>query len=129
MNSRTDPEVDGVLHGNGVTPAWRRAIPVILKVLLAAATLALLTSVGGGAAYASPLTLPALFLAALSSRRRGEGVLWAVLAAATALETGWVLTYTAMGETAPWILLLPILAALAAGVMVFGAHAFGRRTG
>jgi hypothetical protein len=129
MNSRTAPAVGCHAQRSGLTPAWPRAIPVILKVLLAAATLFLLTSVGGAAAYASPITLPVLFLVARSSRQTAEGLLWAVLAAGSALETGWVLTYLAMGETAPWIWLLPILAAIAAGTIVFGAHAFRRSTG
>lgn len=104
-------------------------IPIVLKVLLAAATLVLLTSVGGAAAYAAPITFPLLFLTSRSSRTSLEGLLWAVLAAATALETGWVLTFLAMGETAPWIWLLPMLAAIAAGAIVFGAHALRRTTG
>jgi hypothetical protein len=100
MNSRTAPAVGCHAQRSGLTPAWPRAIPVILKVLLAAATLFLLTSVGGAAAYASPITLPVLFLVARSSRQTAEGLLWAVLAAGSALETGWVLTYLAMGDSA-----------------------------
>lgn len=90
-------------------------------------TLLLLSSVGGAAAYAAPVTLPVLFLTAQSSGRIAEALLWTVLAAATAFETGWVLTFLALGETDPWILLLPILAAIAVGAIVFTGAQVSRR--
>ncbi len=71
-----DPAVEGLAKGSNPTPTWRRAMPVILKVLLAAVTLFLLTSVGGAAAYAAPVTLPVLFLTARTSRRAAEALLW-----------------------------------------------------
>jgi apolipoprotein N-acyltransferase len=118
MNNRHQPAVEGLTQGSGFSPACRRAMPVVVKVLL--------SSVGGAAAYASPVSLPVLFLTARSRHGTAEALLWAVLAAATALETAWVLTFVTVGQVAPWIWLLPILAAIAAGAAVFGAYASSR---
>ena len=120
MSISNPPAVNGSGQSGRPVPAWRGVAPVVLKVGLATVTLVLLSSLGGAAAYAAPVTLPVLFLTAQSSRRIAEALLWAVLAAATAFETGWVLTFLALGETDPWILLLPFLAAIAVGAIVFG---------
>jgi hypothetical protein len=116
-------------RGDGLSAAWRSVLPVVRKMLLAVVTLLLLGSLGGAAAYASPVTLPLLFLAARFSRRTAEGILWAVLAAATALETAWLLTFVTLGESAPWIWLLPMLAAITTGTVVYGARAIHRTRG
>jgi hypothetical protein len=100
----------------------------VLKVLLAVVILVLLGSVGGAAAYASPVTLPVLFLAARFSRRTAAGLLWAALAAATALETAWLLVFVALGGAAPWIWLFPMLAAMGAAAVTIGAYAGSRST-
>lgn len=95
--------VKGRAHEVDLSAAWRSAIPLVLKVLLAVLVLVLLGSVGGAVAYASPVTLPVLFLAARFSHRTAEGLLWAALAAATALETAWLLAFVALGGAALWI--------------------------
>jgi hypothetical protein len=123
VNEAIQPPVEGRAQGFGLSPAWRRVSPVVLKVLLAISTLLLLGSVGGAAVYAAPVTLPALFLAARFSRRTSEGILWAVLAGATALETVWLLSFVTLGEATPWVWLLPVLAAMTVGAVVFGAYA------
>lgn len=128
VNEANQSALEGPAQRFGHSPAWRIALQVVLKVLLAIVTLLLLSSVGGAAAYAAPVTLPALFLAARFSRGTGEGILWAVLAAATALESAWLLAFVALGEATPWIWLLPILAAMAAGIVVFVAYAAQRNS-
>lgn len=127
MKDGNPPAVYGQAHEVGRSSCWRSALPLVLKVFLAVVVLVLLGSVGGAAAYASPVTLPVLFLAARFSHRTAEGLLWASLAAATALETAWLLAFDVLGGAAPWIWLLPTLAAMAAGGVVFGAYA-GRRS-
>ena len=127
VNGENQHAVRGRAHDR-LSPAWRSATTLVLKVLLAVVILVLLGSVGGAAAYASPVTLPVLFLVARFSHRTAEGLVWASLAAATALETAWLLALVALGGAAPWIWLLPTLAATAAGAVVFGAHAGSRST-
>ena len=87
-------------------------MPVILKALLAAVTLFLLTSMGGAAAY-GPMRPPYE-----SQDRRGAPV--GCAGRCHRSRTAWVLTYVGMGETMPWIWLLPVLAAIAGGVIVTG---------
>src|SRR5205809_2776032 len=74
----------------------------------------------GGAIVAAPATLPLLYLAL---RRDETGrrlrLVIVVVAALTAAETGWAVTYVAVGEARPWIWLLP----LAAGVGTVAAYA------
>lgn len=113
------------------TWAWRQLLPGILKAFLMGITLVLLSSVGtvgGLVAYTCPVLLLLHFLAARSSRTTAEVLLWAVLAAATAYEAIWIATFVAVGETLPWIWLLPTLAVIVAGTMVFaGGARFVRR--
>jgi hypothetical protein len=90
----------------------------VLQSLLAVSTLVLLSSVGGAGAIAAPLLLPLHFLAARSSHVTAIKVLWALLGAATAAEAIWVVTYSALDESQPFIWLFPSLAAIVAGAVI-----------
>jgi hypothetical protein len=86
---------------------------------LVVGTLVLLTSVGGAGAVAAPLLLGLQFLAARSSRVTTEAPGWALLTAATTAQGVWALTYLALGESQPWIWLLPTVVALPVGGLAF----------
>ncbi len=79
------------------------------RVLLAAATLVTLMSVGGLALVLGPVLVPAHWWAAKRSRT-AERVLWLLFAAATVAEAVWVATYLTAGESEPQIWLLPLTA-------------------
>jgi hypothetical protein len=91
-------------------------------VALVAATLVALGSVGGVGVYAAPILLVLHFLAARNSRSVPMRVVWGLLAAATAAEGMWGLTYVALGKKEPLIWLLPAVVAAAAGGTVIAAR-------
>lgn len=78
-------------------------------VVLAAAGVLLLSM--GGAIVATPVTTPLMIRAA----RRHPGRAWrppaALLGAATLAEVAWAATYLTVGESRPWIWLLPLATA------------------
>lgn len=80
------------------------------KTLLAAVSLVLLASMGGGFILL-PVLVPLHVWAARRSGPVGR-VLWSLLPAATAIVITWAAVYVAVGEAKPWIWLLPIGAAL-----------------
>lgn len=88
----------------------------IAFVLLGAATLAFMGSVGGGFVFAAPILLPLHWWAAHHSGRFGT-ILWALAAALLAGEVAWAATYAAAGEASPLIWAVPI----AAGAATFTA--------
>lgn len=93
--------------------------PTVWKALLVVSSLVLLTSVGGAGALASPFLLSLQLLAARSSRVTTEAPGWALLAAATTAEGVWELTYLGLGESRPWIWLIPTVVALPVGGFAF----------
>lgn len=96
---------------------------LVLQTLLVVISLFLLGSLGGAGAIGAPILLPLQFLAARSSRSTAMRVVWAVLAAITAAEAAWVLTFLALGESEPLIWILPSLAAaVAATLIVLGSR-------
>lgn len=70
----------------------------------------------GGAVVAAPVSVPLVVRAV----RRQPGRAWrpagALLGAATLAEVAWAVTYVTVGESGPWIWLLPLVAA---GVMAW----------
>jgi hypothetical protein len=92
---------------------------LMLKILLAGVTIVLLASVGGAGAYSAPVLLPLQFWAARSSRATIERGFWAVLGSLTAAESIWALTYLGVGESSPWIWLLPLLGGVVAAFVIF----------
>ena len=95
-----------------------RAVTTTARVILLAGTAFLLLSMGGGI-IAAPATMPLLFMAARSSRSTGYRVAAGVVAALTAVELAWAITYIASGggEPKPVIWLAPLLAGIAVGVI------------
>lgn len=83
----------------------------VLRLLLGAVCLALLTSIGGAGIYAAPLTLPVLWFAAWTASRGGRIALNAV-AALTAGEVAWAAGY-AFGGPYEWMLPLAGIGAVA----------------
>ncbi|MCU1430224.1 MAG: hypothetical protein JWL83_4224 [Actinomycetia bacterium] len=77
----------------------------------------------GGAIVAAPLTVPALVIVRHRHPSATFRVVAAILAAATIAEVAWALTYLALGETAPWIWLIPLVA----GIATLAATARSRR--
>lgn len=76
-----------------------RAAALVGKVLLVAVTVVCLLSIGGAMLLAFPVLVPLHWLAARSSSGYGAGA-WTFLAAASMLEAGWMLTYSATGSPA-----------------------------
>ena len=70
----------------------------------------------GGAVVAAPLTVPLMTVVTYRHPTRAFRTAGAVLIGATVAEVVWALTYVAAGEAKPWIWLLPLLTAIAAGV-------------
>lgn len=70
-----------------------RASTSLLRAVLLIVAASFLTSIGGLAIYAAPLTLPLLFLVAVTSRATGWRVAAAVVGSLTVLEVGWMLTW------------------------------------
>jgi hypothetical protein len=106
-------------EGLGRHSAWRSVWPTVWKALLVVVTLVLLTSVGGAGAVAAPLLLGLQLLAACSSRVVTAAPGWALLAAATTAEGVWALTFLGLGESQPWIWLIPAVVALPVGGLTF----------
>lgn len=83
-----------------------------------AATGVLLLSMGG-AIVAAPVTVPLMIRAV----RRQPGRAWrpaaALLGAATLAEVAWAATYVTVGESGPWIWLLPLVAAAVIAWSIF----------
>jgi hypothetical protein len=80
-------------------------------VVFSAAAFLLLTM--GGAIAAAPLTVPLLFLVMRRRPTTAFRIIGCVLAGATVAEVVWALAYLTVGESAPWIWLLPVAAAVA----------------
>jgi len=99
--------------------AWRAVWPTVWKALLVLGTLVLLSSVGGAGAVAAPLLLSLQLVAARSSRLVTAAPGWALLAAVTTAEAIWALTYLGLGESQPWIWLIPTVVAVPVGGLTF----------
>lgn len=82
------------------------ALSMAGRTLLAAATLLLLFSMGGGAIFGSPILLSVLFLVASRSGRAGRAV-FGTLAGLVAAEVTWALVLTLEGESTAAIWLFP----------------------
>lgn len=88
--------------------------------LLLVATVVALVSAGGVGVYGAPVLLVLHYFAARRSKDAAGRVLWSLMAGATAAMGVWGLTYLTLGESQPWISLLPVSAALvAAGLILF----------
>lgn len=82
------------------------------RAFLAGASLVALASVGGAGAIVAPVLLALQWFAARHAGK-GERWLWVVLAGTTAGEAGWAVTYMAVGESGPFIWLVPLSAFVA----------------
>jgi hypothetical protein len=69
----------------------------------------------GGAIVAAPVTVPLMLIATRRHPTRSFRVAGAALGALTIAEVAWAVTYVASAEAKPWIWLLPLAAAIAAG--------------
>ncbi len=93
---------------------WRLAGTVVFPIA------AVLLISMGGAVVAAPVTVPLMFLAAqrhLTTTCRVTGVF---LGGLTAAEVVWAVTYLQLGESQPWIWLLPMVGGVIAA-LIFGA--------
>jgi len=81
-----------------MTPA-QAGLVILGKVLLVAATLLCLSSIGGAMLFAFPVLVPLHWLAARSAPSIGR-LGWAFLAGASLFEAGWMLTYIATERAA-----------------------------
>lgn len=108
-----------VREGLSKHSTWRTVWPTVWKASLVVGTLVLLTSVGGAGAVAAPLLVSLQLLAARSSRVTTEAPGWALLSAATTAQAIWALTYLGLGESQPWIWLIPSVVALPVGGLAF----------
>lgn len=84
----------------------------LAKIGLAAVTVLLLLSMGGGF-LALPLLSPAHVWMARRSGRVGR-VLWSMPAAIGAAMVAWAAFYVVFGESQPWIWLVPVAGLVAA---------------
>ena len=98
--------------GDRAPARWRLAGVV----LFAIATFLLLTM--GAAIIAAPVTVPLLFLVVYHWPTRVFRVIGAVLVGATVAEVLWAITYVTIAEAKPWIWLVPLAAAIAAGALL-----------
>ncbi len=80
----------------------------------------------GGAIFAAPFTVPALFVIGHRVPTRAGRVAVGLLAAATLAEVAWALTYVSIGEAKPWTWLTPTFVATLTLVWVVS---FGPRPG
>lgn len=94
---------------------WRRVGFVVFGVS------AILLASMGGAIIAAPVTIPLIVVASRRHPTAAFRAVGAVLVGLTSGEVVWALTYLAIEEAKPWIWLLPLVVALAAGVAVLGA--------
>ena len=97
-----------------VIPRW---IPVAAKVVLAAVTALLFTSIGG-AFVALPALVPLHILAARSSGRFGRAAWCSVSATGTAMAA-WAGTYLLVGEQKPLIWLVPLMVLAVGTTLVY----------
>ena len=97
-----------------VIPRW---IPVAAKVVLAAITVLLFTSIGG-AFVALPALVPFHVLAARSSGRFGRAAWCSVSATGTAMAA-WAATYLLVGEQKPHIWLVPLVVLALATTFIY----------
>jgi len=97
-----------------VIPRW---IPVAAKVVLAAITVLLFTSIGG-AFVALPALVPFHVLAARSSGRFGRAAWCSVSATGTAMAA-WAATYLLVGEQKPHIWLVPLVVLALAATFIY----------
>jgi hypothetical protein len=88
----------------------RPPVPAVNVIVLLVAAGLLVT--WGGAIVAAPLTLPALFVVARRHATPAFLVAAGAIAALTAAQVAWALTYWALGEARPWVWLLPLVAAV-----------------
>ena len=72
----------------------------------------------GGAIVGAPLVLPLLAWTAGRTPSTRVRALAAVLAALTAAEVGWAAVYLTLGEGQPWIVAVPVMAAILAAAVV-----------
>ncbi len=63
----------------------------------------------GGAVVAAPITVPLLLLVVSRHPSRRFTIVGALLAGLTLGEVAWAITYQRVGESQPWIVLLPLL--------------------
>lgn len=90
-----------------------RLAAVALQILLGAFTPLALISIGGVGIYAAPLLLPLLWITANACRRGGRWY-FTVLAALTAAETAWAISWSLLPALQ---VLLPLLAATATVIL------------
>lgn len=81
-------------------------VPTHWRVVVALVSTFLLVTMGGQIVGA-PLTVPALWWAARSSRSRAARAGLAMLAGTTMLFVGWFITYLVFGERQPLIVVIP----------------------
>ena len=84
------------------------------KIVLALVSVLSMLSMGGGFLLL-PLLIPFHVWAARRSGPVGQ-VLWSMLPVAAIGMVAWAVVYVTAGESKPWIWLLPVLAALVAGI-------------
>lgn len=95
------------------------------KVALAAVTLLLMASMGGGFLLL-PLLVPLHIWAARTSGPVGR-VMWSLLPGAAAGMVAWAAVYVTLGETQPFIWLIPTLCTVAAVIVAVRASDRPRR--
>lgn len=105
--------VDRGDDGDGDAPGaklhrWR----VVGVVTFVGAALLLLTF--GAGIVAAPLTLPVMFLASRRHPTRAFRLSAMIVGGLTAAEVGWAITYLSLGESRPWIWLIPLCSGLVA---------------
>lgn len=91
-------------------------MPGPVRLAIAALSAFLLISFGAQI-VAAPLTVPALWWAARSTKTLPGRAVLTVIAALTMVFVGWGIAYLAAGEDSPLIVALPIVSALATGVV------------
>ena len=74
----------------------------------------------GGAVVAAPVIVPLMFLAAQRHPTTTFRVIGVLLGGLTAAEVVWAVTYLQLGESQPWIWLLPMVGGVIAA-LIFGA--------
>jgi hypothetical protein len=89
-----------------------------MRVVLAAVTVVLLTSMGGAAIFTSPVLLPLLFVAAVRSGRPGR-IVFSLLAGIVAAELVWAAVLWTAGETPIIIWAVPLVALCAVATAYF----------
>jgi hypothetical protein len=91
----------------------------VVRGLVIVVAAVLLTSIGGAGIFASPVTVPALFVLSRSSSQKFR-MAAAIVAALTVAESMWAVAYAKFGESSPLNVALPLLAAVAT-IGVFNA--------